>query len=185
MTKPTKWLCAQWRLRSAWASVQSDQSRCCALNVYLRVQAFIMWTAMTLIRLGGCPGWSESSLGAHSLCWFFLQKDRYHAFNANKAFITTNSGWKAETSICGIFQGRNVRDRNVLGQNICGRNVRALHLSHMQELPRFRVQASLCIRKFCQNLYWSSTDSLCGSRESFRLSNTSDLTQGGRLLLSL
>ena len=27
-------------------------------------------TAKTLIRLGGCPGWSESSLGAHSLCWF-------------------------------------------------------------------------------------------------------------------
>ena len=26
MTKPTKWLCAQWRLRSAWASAQSDQS---------------------------------------------------------------------------------------------------------------------------------------------------------------
>ena len=24
MTKPTKWLCAQWRLRSAWASAQSD-----------------------------------------------------------------------------------------------------------------------------------------------------------------
>ena len=29
-----------------------------------------MWTAKTLIRLGGCPGWSESSLGAHSFCWF-------------------------------------------------------------------------------------------------------------------
>ena len=28
-----------------------------------------MWTAKTLIRLGGCPGWSESSLGAQSLCW--------------------------------------------------------------------------------------------------------------------
>ena len=26
ITKPTKWLCAQRRLRSAWASVQSDQS---------------------------------------------------------------------------------------------------------------------------------------------------------------
>ena len=26
MTKPTKWVCAQWRLRSAWASAQSDQS---------------------------------------------------------------------------------------------------------------------------------------------------------------
>ena len=23
-----------------------------------------------LTRLGGCPGWSESSLGAHSFCWF-------------------------------------------------------------------------------------------------------------------
>ena len=29
-----------------------------------------MQTAKTLIRLGGCPGGSESSLGAQSLCWF-------------------------------------------------------------------------------------------------------------------
>ena len=29
-----------------------------------------MRTAKTLIRLGGCPGWSESSLGAYSFCWF-------------------------------------------------------------------------------------------------------------------
>ena len=29
-----------------------------------------MRTAKTLIRLSGCPGWSESSLGAHSFCWF-------------------------------------------------------------------------------------------------------------------
>ena len=29
MTKPTKWVCAQRRLRSAWASPQSDQSLCC------------------------------------------------------------------------------------------------------------------------------------------------------------
>ena len=27
-----------------------------------------MRTAKTLIRLGGCPDWSESSLGAHSFC---------------------------------------------------------------------------------------------------------------------
>ena len=32
MTKPTKWVCAQRRLRSAWASAQSDQSLLCALN---------------------------------------------------------------------------------------------------------------------------------------------------------
>ena len=65
MTKQRKWLCAQRRLRSARASAQSDQSLRCALNGLLRTQAFFMPTAKTLIRLGGCPGWSESSLGAH------------------------------------------------------------------------------------------------------------------------
>ena len=34
MTKQTKWLCAQQRLRSAWASARSDQSLRCALNGY-------------------------------------------------------------------------------------------------------------------------------------------------------
>ena len=29
-----------------------------------------MRTAKTLIRLGGCSGRCESSLGAHSFCWF-------------------------------------------------------------------------------------------------------------------
>ena len=28
-------------------------------------QGFFMWTAKALFRLGGCPGWSESLLGAH------------------------------------------------------------------------------------------------------------------------
>ena len=32
-----------------------------------------MQTAKTLIRLGECPGWSESSLGAQPLCWFCLE----------------------------------------------------------------------------------------------------------------
>ena len=32
VTKPTKWVCAQRRLRSAWASTQSDQSLHCAFN---------------------------------------------------------------------------------------------------------------------------------------------------------
>ena len=70
MTKPTKWVCAQRRLRSAWASAQSDQSLRCAFNGQLRTQAVFMRTAKTLIRLGRCPGWSESSMGAHSFCWF-------------------------------------------------------------------------------------------------------------------
>ena len=69
MTKPTQRLCAQRRLRSAWASTQCDQS--------LRMRSMgsqgpklFSCGQRRLIRLGGCPGWSESSLGAHSLCWF-------------------------------------------------------------------------------------------------------------------
>ena len=54
LTKPTKWLCAQRRLSSTWASTQSDKNLRCALNRYLRTQAFFMQTAKTLIRLGGC-----------------------------------------------------------------------------------------------------------------------------------
>ena len=73
MTKPTKWVCARQRLRSAWASAQSDQSLRCALNGYQRTKGFFMRTSKNLIRLGGCPGWSESSLGAKSFCWFCLE----------------------------------------------------------------------------------------------------------------
>ena len=32
VTKPTKWLCAERRLRSAWTSAQSEKSLRCALS---------------------------------------------------------------------------------------------------------------------------------------------------------
>ena len=70
MTKPTKWLCSQRKLRSAWASAQSDQSLHCPHEENLGAELPIERTAKTLIRLGGCPGCSESSLGSHSFCWF-------------------------------------------------------------------------------------------------------------------
>ena len=47
MTKWTKWLCAQRRLRSAWASAQSGQSLRCALSGWLRTQAFFVRMAKT------------------------------------------------------------------------------------------------------------------------------------------
>ena len=62
MIKPT-------RLRSAWASTQSNQSLRYALNGWLRTQGFFMRTAKT-DQTGGCPSWSEYLLGAHSFCWF-------------------------------------------------------------------------------------------------------------------
>ena len=85
MTKPTK-----WPVRPA----QSDQSLRCALNGYLKIQCFFMRTAKTLIRLGGCPGWSESLLGAHvillvkSCCGSFYN----HAF-WNKYVLTRKNSW--------------------------------------------------------------------------------------------
>ena len=63
-------MCAQRRLRSDWASAQSDQSLRCPHEETLGPWLPTECTAKTLIRLGGCPGWSESSLGAQSLCWF-------------------------------------------------------------------------------------------------------------------
>ena len=56
---------------SDWAaSAQSDQSLRCPHEESLGPYLPIVCTAKTLIRLGGCPGWSESSLGAQSFCWF-------------------------------------------------------------------------------------------------------------------
>ena len=60
-------MCAQLRLRSAWASAQADQSLLCPHEERLGPQLSIECTAKTLIRLGGCPGWSESSLSAHAI----------------------------------------------------------------------------------------------------------------------
>ena len=49
-------MCAQQRLRSAWASAQSDQSFRCpheeGLGPYLPIER----TSKTMIKLGGCPG---------------------------------------------------------------------------------------------------------------------------------
>ena len=88
MTKPTMWVCSQRRLRSAWASAQSDQSLRCprdeTLGPYLPIES----TAKTLIRLGGCPSWSESSLGAHSFCWFchVAAHLKLHCFKESSCF---------------------------------------------------------------------------------------------------
>ena len=45
-------------------------SLCCPHEESLGPKLPIKRTAKTLTRLGRCPGWSESSLGAHLFCWF-------------------------------------------------------------------------------------------------------------------
>ena len=86
-------LCAQRKLRSAWASSQSDQSQRCSPEAKLGPKLPTERTAKTLIRLGGCPGWSESLLGTKVillvLSWggskcFFLES----TYAAHIHFIT-------------------------------------------------------------------------------------------------
>ena len=48
MTKPTKWLCTQWRLRSAWASSQSDQS---SLSTWRKLGSLATHWVPRLIRV--------------------------------------------------------------------------------------------------------------------------------------
>ena len=62
MTKPT--------------SAQSYQSLRCPHEETLGTSLPTERTAKTLIRLGGCPGWSESLLGAHSFCWFVVSQPK-------------------------------------------------------------------------------------------------------------
>ena len=59
-------MCSKRRLRSAWASAQSDQS---SLSAWRKPGSLAThWVqAKTLMRLGGCPGRPESSLGAHAI----------------------------------------------------------------------------------------------------------------------
>ena len=56
-------MCAQWKLRSAWASAHSDQSLRYPHEDSLGPELPAERTMKTLIRLGECPDWSESSAG--------------------------------------------------------------------------------------------------------------------------
>ena len=92
MTKQTKWLCAQQRFWSAWASAQSDESLSCVLNA-----------------------WSESSLGTHAillvLSWggskvyFFIackiiKLAGCHVFEASTAYYRKFPKYSDTQNIC-------------------------------------------------------------------------------------
>ena len=83
MTKPTKWVCAQRRLRSA-----GHQPSLIRVFAVRSMGSLGPKCAAKTSRLGGCPGCSESSLGAHSFCLF-----------CHVAAHPTLS-WKTTTVIC-------------------------------------------------------------------------------------
>ena len=61
MTKPTK-----WHVRPAKTQISLGCPHEERLGPWLPTEC----RSKTLISLGGCPGWSESSLGTQSFCWF-------------------------------------------------------------------------------------------------------------------
>ena len=89
-TKPTKWVCAQRRFRSAWASAQSDQSSLCAQYV-AKDPSFLHADSEDSNQTGGCPGWSKSWLGAHSFCWLC----HIEFFNEIEMMWQINIEWKS------------------------------------------------------------------------------------------
>ena len=55
-------------------------------------------TAKTLIRLGGCPGWSESSMCAHSFCWFCHEAAHRQFMEASICSVTKTVNYKTSIS---------------------------------------------------------------------------------------
>ena len=68
MTKPTKWHVRPAKTQISLGIRPSDQSLRCPHVETLGSWLSLEHTAKALIRLGRCPGWSESSLGTQSFC---------------------------------------------------------------------------------------------------------------------
>ena len=70
VTKPTK-----WHVRYAKTQISQGIRPVWSVSAIRMKKAWVLSDPLNaseaLIRLGGCPGWSESSLGAQSLCCFF------------------------------------------------------------------------------------------------------------------
>ena len=126
MTKKND-LCAKRRLRSVWARAQSDQSLRCPPEANLGPKLPIERTAKTLIRLGGCSGWSEPSLGTKvillvsswgvSKCFFLKSKYAAHIY-----FITFFLTFRIEPNMKSFSHANNIvlrRDVYIHSLNWC------------------------------------------------------------------
>ena len=112
-TKPTNWLCAQPKLRSDWADAQADLSLRWTNMFFVGfvvTRLIFTWkynerTAKSLIRLGGCPGWSESSLDEHAFCWFC--RDEAHIYLETWILLLQDAAWSLYTLswvvLCWLF----------------------------------------------------------------------------------
>ena len=65
MTKPNKWYVRPMKTR-----INQPGHPPSLIRVFANRMKKAWSAQQRLIRLGGCPGWSESLLGAQSFCWF-------------------------------------------------------------------------------------------------------------------
>ena len=79
-------MCAQRRLKISLGSL----IRVLAVRMKKHwVLSYPLSVQRRLIRLGGCPGLSESSLGAQSFCWFCHEAARYQGDSPSPTLIVT------------------------------------------------------------------------------------------------
>ena len=91
-TKPTKWVCAQRRLRSAWASAQSDQSLC---SVRVKKPWILSYPLCAQRRLWS--DWADAQADL-SLGW---EHSHFVGFVMSRLFFfSQNSLWLADISSC-------------------------------------------------------------------------------------
>ena len=103
MTKPTKWLCAQRRLRSAWASAQSDQSSLCTQWV-AKDPSFLHADSKDSDQTGRMPRliWVFAGRTCHFV-GFVMRRLNYK--EADKDYKNVLWAWEIEKSVWGSLFG--------------------------------------------------------------------------------
>ena len=77
-----------------------------------------MRTAKTLIRLGGCPSWSESSLGAQPFCWFCHVAGHIHS-DPNIQDTCIHEHIKIYPCILGSRNTRTYKSKRIHFEHMC------------------------------------------------------------------
>ena len=130
-------MCPQQRLRLTCSSVQSDKSPCCVLNGKLRNQGFFMWLAKTQIRLGRCPGWSESLLGTQVISFVLSCCCSFYYFPYFDEIFSPIRSFSMR------FSAKNIVH---LIKSCPQKSLRQLWLSHLINEP--------CHEKTCLTYFW-------------------------------
>ena len=99
MTKPTKWVCPQRRLRSDWAFAQSDQSLCCpheeSLGPYVLTERTTkLWSGWANVQADLSLRWAHTHSVGLVISWLTSVLDNaltVYSFQFRNEYITESS----------------------------------------------------------------------------------------------